>query len=112
MVDSGSGRNDLPELRNSRTEPWPLPESHHGDVRKPGTTLRLVDAELLEAHLQIGRERGRGALRVVQHEHPHAACLAVAVRREPDERSLVHFDVRYFVRIYPRLDNELVVDRK
>ena len=34
--------------------------------------------------MQIGRERGRSALRVVQHEHPHAARLAVAVRREPD----------------------------
>ena len=34
---------------------------------------------------------------------------ALVQRREPDERSLVHFDVRYFVRIYPRFDNELVV---
>ena len=67
MVDSGSGRNDLPELRNSRTEPWPLPESHHGDVWKPGTTLRLVDAEPLESRVQIDRERGRSTLRVVQH---------------------------------------------
>jgi hypothetical protein len=34
---------------------------------------------------------------------------ALVQRREPDERPLVHFDVRYFVRIYPCFDNELVV---
>jgi hypothetical protein len=36
--------------------------------------------------VQIDRERGRSTSRVVQHEHPHAACLAVTARRKPDRR--------------------------
>ena len=52
-------------------------------MREPGALLGLVDADPLEAPMEILGEPG-GALRFIRpDEHPDAACLSVADRCEP-----------------------------
>ena len=87
MVGSGIGRHDLARLRDRRLQVRPLPEAHDGDVRKPGPSLSLVDAQLLETLVQIGCETPRSAAEVFQGEHPDAPGLAISLRHEPDRVS-------------------------
>src|SRR5262245_36707038 len=84
MVDSGTGRTEPPERRNSGRETRALAEADDREVRQPGAPLELVDAEAPEALVQVGGKRAGGAAFVLEHEHPDAGCLAIAQRAERD----------------------------
>jgi hypothetical protein len=83
MVDSGLGRRDLAEVGRLGMQPRPVAEAEHGEVRKPRPRLTAVDAQPLEAAVEVIGERGRVASGVVEDEHPDAPRLAVAADREP-----------------------------
>src|SRR5437016_5320741 len=87
MVGRGIGRTELPQVRQRWLEPWPLAEADDRQVRQPLPLLALVDAQALEAALQVVRETRRLAAQVPQHQHPDAPGLAVALRHEPDRAS-------------------------
>src|SRR5262245_16836306 len=87
MVGSGVGRTELPELRQRRAQPRPLSEADDGQMRKPRTSLALVDPEPLEPALEVVREPRRSTADVTQHEHSDASRLSIALRHEPDRPS-------------------------
>src|SRR5262249_45258093 len=78
---------ELAQLRRGRSEPRPLAEAQHGDVREPWAPLAPVDAEALEPLADAGRDRGRCPVDVVQDDHAHAPRLAVPATAEPDRSS-------------------------
>src|SRR2546421_251683 len=87
MVGSGIGRTELPQIRQRRLQPWALPEADDRQVGKPLPLLRLVDPEMLQTALQILGETGGLAAEILQHQHPDAPGLAVALRHQPDRAS-------------------------
>src|SRR5512133_1269339 len=54
---------------------------------QPGPRLTLVDPQALQTALQVLGETGRVAAEIVQHQHPDAAGLPVALRHEADGAS-------------------------
>ena len=77
MVESGVGRTERRELRQSRLESGRRTEAQHGDVWQPRPPFALVRAELDEPLLQVVCESGRALVLVFEDEHPHAPGLAV-----------------------------------
>src|SRR5712692_474558 len=84
MVGSGIGRTDLPQVRQRRLQPRPLPEADDRQMGQPGPLLALVDSQTLQTALQILGEPGRLAAEIAQDQHPDAPGLAVALRHEAD----------------------------
>src|SRR5262249_32878072 len=50
---------ELAQLRRGRSEPRPLAEAQHGDVREPWALLAPVDADSFEPLADVGRDRRR-----------------------------------------------------
>src|ERR1044071_5687266 len=73
-------------VRYLRGESCPLLEAENRDVRQPGPGLAAVDAEPLEAPLEVVGEPPGSAVAVVAHEHPDALRLAVVNRAELERR--------------------------
>src|SRR5881394_270712 len=49
----------LAQVKRRRLQPRRPPEAEDGDVREPGPSLALVDAEALESAAEVLREPGR-----------------------------------------------------
>jgi len=77
MVDSGFGRTDLAQIGERRPQSGRAPEAHDREVWKPWTLLPLVHAERLQPLVEIGSQRGRAPVLVVEDEHPNASGLAI-----------------------------------
>src|SRR5882724_489237 len=84
MVGSGIGRTDLPQVRQRRLQPRALPETDDRQMGQPLPPLALVDAQALQAGLQVLGETGRLAAEIAQLQHPDAPGLPVALRHQPD----------------------------
>jgi hypothetical protein len=84
MVDRRIGRTERLELGHRRVEARRLPEAQYGDMREPRPLLALIDAEGLQSVEEPSGEPSAFLCAIVEHEHPHAAGLAVAARREHD----------------------------
>src|SRR5262249_50280815 len=85
MVRSRIGRPHLAaEIGQGRLQPRPLTKANHRDVWEPRPPLALVDAEPLQALMEIVRQGARTTARVAQGEHADAPGLAIALRHEPD----------------------------
>src|SRR5262249_60228005 len=84
-VNSSIGRTERPEFwerrdRHPRTRS--VSKADDGEVRQPVTALPLVDAEPLEALVEIDGQARPSAPPVPRHEHADASRLAIALDGE------------------------------
>src|SRR6266550_333742 len=87
MVGSGIGRTDFSQVRQRRLQPRTLPEADDRQMGQPLPPLALVDAQALQAALQVLGDTGRLTAEIAQHQHPDAPGLPVALRHQPDRTS-------------------------
>jgi hypothetical protein len=84
MIESRFGRTDPAEVGRSGTQPGSSPEAKHSEMSQPGTFLRPIQAESLEAGLEpVGETRSSAAF-VREGEHPDTPGLAVLPYPEHD----------------------------
>src|SRR5450830_60985 len=82
MVDSRLGRTDRSELWKLGLQAGRRAKAKDGDVRKPGTALAFVGADLLEPTLNRFGHPHCLSGRVLEDEHADASSLAVAEQLE------------------------------
>src|SRR5689334_14675869 len=81
-VESRPDDMNRTRVRYLRTHSCPVFEAQNGDVREPGAVLPAVDAEPLQAGLDVLCE-GRGVTRgVAADDHAHTPGLTVVLRHQ------------------------------
>lgn len=84
MIERRFGRTDPAEVGRNGTQPGSSPEAKHSEMSQPGTFIRPIQAESLEAGLEpAGKTRSPTAL-VLEGEHPDTPGLAVPPHPEHD----------------------------
>jgi hypothetical protein len=84
MIESRFGRTDPAEVGRNGTQPGSGPEAKHSEMGQPGTFIRSIQAESLEAGLEPDGETCSPAALVLEGEHPDTPGLAVLPYPEHD----------------------------